>query len=275
MSLNADEDGVVNPPPPLASQKINTKKVRDARGNMVTDKGANGAFLAYREYQVKKEAAEKAKAEKMKRRAEKLAKGIPLDPEDELEKEGSIGVALIRTLFILTLVGLVLGWFITGSALWGYDGKWVQMNTYFPPPSLLLSEEELALFDGTSPDKPVYIGIDGHIYDVSAGRANYGPGGRYHNFAGIDAARAFATACTNGDRTHDLRGLTEAQMKSLEKWKKYYDNRPKYPRVGRVYHPAIKPRDPMPPPCGEEPTRAGAAPVPVDNVDKKPPREDL
>lgn len=40
-------DGTVNPPPPLESQTFNRKKVRDARGNLVTDKGANGAFLAY------------------------------------------------------------------------------------------------------------------------------------------------------------------------------------------------------------------------------------
>lgn len=55
--------------------------------------------------------------------------------------------------------------------------------------------------------------IDGDIYDVTAGAQSYGPNGKYHNFAGVDAARAFATACTNGHRTHDLRGLTEKQLK--------------------------------------------------------------
>ena len=44
---------------------------------------------------------------------------------------------------------------------------------------LKLTEEELKQYDGTNPDEPIYLAIDGTIYDVSASPAFYGPGGHY------------------------------------------------------------------------------------------------
>lgn len=38
---------------------------------------------------------------------------------------------------------------------------------------------QLAMFDG-SPDRPVYLAIDGIVYDVSANRRIYGKGGSYN-----------------------------------------------------------------------------------------------
>lgn len=46
MTTVVDDKGFVNPPPPLEGQ-VFKGKVKDARGNMVTDKGANGAILAF------------------------------------------------------------------------------------------------------------------------------------------------------------------------------------------------------------------------------------
>lgn len=40
--------------------------------------------------------------------------------------------------------------------------------------------KELARFDGSSMDRPVYVAIDGEVYDVSAGRRIYGKGGSYN-----------------------------------------------------------------------------------------------
>jgi len=50
------------------------------------------------------------------------------------------------------------------------------------------------------------------VYDVSANRRVYGPGGGYGFFAGKDAARAFVTGCFKTDLTHDIRGLDPAQL---------------------------------------------------------------
>lgn len=64
-------------------------------------------------------------------------------------------------------------------------------------------------YDGRDPEKPLYLAINGTIYDVSSGGRMYGPGGSYNVFAGRDAARGFVTGCFAEDQTADLRGLEE------------------------------------------------------------------
>jgi hypothetical protein len=55
------------------------------------------------------------------------------------------------------------------------------------------------------------------VYDVSANRRVYGPGGAYGFFAGKDGARAFVTGCFKDDLTHDTRGLDPEQLKVQRK----------------------------------------------------------
>ena len=69
--------------------------------------------------------------------------------------------------------------------------------------------DELSAYDGTDAEKPLYLAINGTIYDVSNGRRIYGPGGSYHVFAGTDAARGFVTGCFQEDRTADMRGVED------------------------------------------------------------------
>lgn len=71
------------------------------------------------------------------------------------------------------------------------------------------TDADLKEFDGTDPEKPIYLAINGTIYDVSNGRKHYGPGGGYHFFAGVDASRGFVTNCFAEDRTPDMRGVEE------------------------------------------------------------------
>ena len=70
-----------------------------------------------------------------------------------------------------------------------------------------LTDKELLAYDGTDPDKPIYVALNGTIYDVSAGRHMYGPDGSYSFFAGRDATRAFVTGCFDEDLTPDMRGV--------------------------------------------------------------------
>jgi predicted heme/steroid binding protein len=125
---------------------------------------------------------------------------------------------------------------------------------------------ELAQYDGTDETKPLYLAINGTIYDVSSNRRTYGPGGSYSVFAGVDAARGFVTGCFQEDKTADMRGvedmflplddpevdrlytaaeletLKQAELESAQKrvydalahWVNFFENSPRYARVGFV-----------------------------------------
>ncbi|ORX89194.1 cytochrome b5, partial [Basidiobolus meristosporus CBS 931.73] len=112
-----------------------------------------------------------------------------------------------------------------------------------------LSESELSLYNGEDPKLPVYIAIDGEVYDVTPGKEFYGKGGGYGFFSGRDASRAFATGCFKEHLTYDLRGLSLAQLESLKGWKEFYSNHHSYFHVGRVVHPPIDPKSPIPVDC--------------------------
>lgn len=42
-----------------------------------------------------------------------------------------------------------------------------------------ITEDDLKQYDGTDTEKPIYLAINGTIFDVSASPAFYGPGGHY------------------------------------------------------------------------------------------------
>lgn len=60
--------------------------------------------------------------------------------------------------------------------------KAVLSNTFTP--------ETLRPFNGDSSTTPIYVGIDGLVYDISLGREYYSPGSRYHSIAGTDGSKA-------------------------------------------------------------------------------------
>jgi predicted heme/steroid binding protein len=39
---------------------------------------------------------------------------------------------------------------------------------------------QLARYDGEDPAGPLYVAVGGEVFDVSANRRVYGPGGSYH-----------------------------------------------------------------------------------------------
>ncbi|KAI0034435.1 cytochrome b5-like heme/steroid binding domain-containing protein [Vararia minispora EC-137] len=219
---------------------------------MVSTKRANKPYLAYKEYRDRQEKLHQEWLERKKEREEKLARGEEVGPEEpDPTHEPEVGVAgLLKFIVYLLLFVLLTGKFVTGDFFWGYDGKWVHLKTYWPQgEGRLFSEAGLARFDGSNPDLPLYLAIDGDVYDVSSNRRVYGPGGSYHNMAGVDAARAFGTGCFAAHRTHDLRGLSERELRSVNHWKTFFRDHKDYTRVGRVSHPTIDPASPVPEPC--------------------------
>ncbi|KIY71763.1 cytochrome b5 [Cylindrobasidium torrendii FP15055 ss-10] len=217
----------------------------------VADKAANKPFLSYQRYRKQQtrehEAWEKRQAEREKR----IANGEDVGPEErDPTAEVDIGIfTILKWVVYAILLTSLAGKFLVGSYTWEYDGKWVQLKTYLPGPSQhLFTETQLAEFDGSRPGRPIYLAIDGEVYDVTNGRA-YQPGGSYNHFAGTDAARAFGTGCFQTHRTHDLRGLTEAELKGVNHWKEFYRDHKDYRKVGRVLHKPIDPASPIPEPC--------------------------
>lgn len=60
--------------------------------------------------------------------------------------------------------------------------------------TLRLTAEQLAQHDGSDLSKPLYVSVRGKVYDMSAGRSFYGPGGPYSVFAGKVSVRAALVA---------------------------------------------------------------------------------
>ncbi|CAO3680754.1 unnamed protein product [Rhizopus stolonifer] len=138
---------------------------------------------------------------------------------------------------------------ITESWTWGYRGKWTNIKTYLPRKELIFTETELSKYDGTDRSLPIYLAVDGDVFDVSKGAGWYGKGGSYSHFSGKDAARAYVTGCFKEHLTHDLRGLGPNELKGVEHWRKFYENHHTYHRVGRVLHEPIPDDVPIPEPC--------------------------
>jgi predicted heme/steroid binding protein len=128
-----------------------------------------------------------------------------------------------------------------------------------------LTPSQLSTYDGSNPDLPIYLAINGTIFDVSAGRRTYGPGGSYSIFAGRDATRAFVTGCFLEDTTDDMRDaeliyipvddiedevISSAERKTraererrearkkvhqeIQKWEDFYKDSKKYFEVGKL-----------------------------------------
>ncbi|RUS25659.1 hypothetical protein BC938DRAFT_471824 [Jimgerdemannia flammicorona] len=155
----------------------------------------------------------------------------PSGPDSETDislksnESGSLVFTVLKVFVWIVVMFFFCSYLVTETWTWGYEGKYTNLKRYIPKNELVLSEEQLKVYDGSDPNLPIYIAIDGEVFDVTEGRGYYGPvrasywnvvlGGSYHQFAGRDAARAWVTGCFETHLTHDLRGLTEEQMKVL------------------------------------------------------------
>lgn len=192
----------------------------------------------------------------------------------EIEDQGPIISLpdLLRIILTLLFASAALSYYLTSgeSFLWNFSPWFLKLGalkSYLRGP-VLLTPAELALYNGSSPDLPIYLSINHTIFDVSASPHTYGPGGSYHVFAGRDATRAFVTGCFADDTTSDLRGAEEVYMlvddpddpeeqalssgekklraererrearkrvqKEVEKWSNFYRNNEKYFEVGKL-----------------------------------------
>lgn len=152
---------------------------------------------------------------------------------------------ILRIVSGLLLINALLSWHFTSTSTWGYDGKYVNLrylNHLVRSKPVNFTMEELAKYDGTDRALPIYLAINGSVYDVSASPQIYGPQGPYRFFSGRDAARAFVTGCFHkkDEFTYDLRGLNSLEAeKDLRAWQDFFANSGKYFFVGTVEHPPL------------------------------------
>ncbi|TYJ57457.1 hypothetical protein B9479_001774 [Cryptococcus floricola] len=227
---------------------------RDINGNVVTDKPANRAILSAQKRQRTHDA--RVLAQRQKQQAARAQSG----QTEESSTAGMLGRMLMVLLFLPLLSS-----FTTQSYTFN-------LSPYFVPPLKRFWAEtplnpwklemkeftplQLAMYDG-SLDRPVYLAVDGVVFDVTSNRRIYGKGGSYSMMTGRDASRAFVTGCFETHLTHDLRGLSEDELKSVTHWKKFFENNEKYTKIGTVLNPPIDPSTPIPPPCrGEKKDKA-------------------
>ncbi|RDA94896.1 hypothetical protein CP533_4326 [Ophiocordyceps camponoti-saundersi (nom. inval.)] len=218
--------------------------------------------------------------------AKKFTSSSAADADDS----SSPWLDVLRVLTFLLVASCGLSYVISGGESWSW-GVIPSRPNYLKPAwwkakltgPLYLTPQELSAFDGKDEDKPLYLSVNGTIYDVSKGRHMYGPGASYHAFAGRDSSRAFITSCLDqGDNVPDVRGaeaaflplddaevdahwttaemaalhaeeLAEAKIRAhaaLKNWVDFFANSDKYHRVGYLkWDPAELQDKPLKPLC--------------------------
>ncbi|CUM66106.1 uncharacterized protein PRCAT00003761001 [Priceomyces carsonii] len=166
--------------------------------------------------------------------------------EQHNESERFSVIDIIRIFGGLLVLNALLSWWFTSSSTWGYYGKWLDPS-YLKfrafPSYLNLTLEELSMYNGSDPNLPIYVAVNGSVFDVSSSREIYGPkGGVYAKLSGTDSARVFVTGCFHrpDQFTYDLRGLDpEEADNDIRQWHNFYANHANYWLVGIVTHEKI------------------------------------
>lgn len=81
----------------------------------------------------------------------------------------------------------------------------------------VFSDIDIAHFDGTKSDKPIYMAVKGVVFDVTSGKEYYGMGSSYNALAGKDCTRAVAKMSLEPeDLISDTTGLSDSELEFLD-----------------------------------------------------------
>eukprot|EP00808_Paulinella_micropora_P008235 g10066.t1 len=106
-----------------------------------------------------------------------------------------------------------------------------------PTDGLIFTPEQLLEYSGQDENAPLYVAVRGRVYDVSAGRRFYGPGGQYHGFAGKDGTVEFGTGCRSErcfQPSLTAEGLSHYERREADRWVDFFEKHDKYTFVGTV-----------------------------------------
>jgi membrane-associated progesterone receptor component len=104
------------------------------------------------------------------------------------------------------------------------------------------TQKQLLYFDGnmdpkTQETKPVYLSVNGIVFDVTKGKDYYGPGGPYELFAGHECGVALAKMSFDAQYLDDLEGcskLNYGEKEELDNWINKFEHWRCYPIKGRL-----------------------------------------
>ena len=105
------------------------------------------------------------------------------------------------------------------------------------PPSRQYTLEELKQNDGTGPDGTILVGLNGKVYDVTAGKNFYGSGKYSARWLFLAAARLRAVICSRQARLKDvvmtrMTAITVSDLMELSDFDLYLS----WPSVDRLYY---------------------------------------
>uniref|UniRef100_A0A0K0DBP2 Cytochrome b5 heme-binding domain-containing protein n=1 Tax=Angiostrongylus cantonensis TaxID=6313 RepID=A0A0K0DBP2_ANGCA len=150
-----------------------------------------------------------------------------------------VGLAILLLLLFLLLFYF---WFqdksIISIVLILIDCQSIDAEVQFGDEMQVFKPEQLALFDGSRPSRPVYLAILGRVYNVDKGKKHYGKDGGYHFFAGRDATRAFVSGdFTEAGLVDNTDGLSHEDLLGIRDWVLFYEKEYKLVGVlvGRYY----------------------------------------
>ena len=95
-----------------------------------------------------------------------------------------------KVIIIAAIIIAAIAFFVGGIILYNQFQIEDKTSTAKQDTSLkVFHESDLLPFDGSDSLKPIYIGLDGLVYDVTAGKSFYATGGSYHYLAGKDSSK--------------------------------------------------------------------------------------
>lgn len=104
----------------------------------------------------------------------------------KMETKSRKGIVLIILLSVLTFVFVFIAVYRTKESEIAQSQALSKVSQQDLP---VMRAVDLSQYDGTDLTKPIYIGLNGYVYDVSAGKDYYKVDGTYHYLAGKDSSQ--------------------------------------------------------------------------------------
>ncbi|KAJ3217868.1 hypothetical protein HDU67_007154 [Dinochytrium kinnereticum] len=157
--------------------------------------------------------------------------------------EMNLDLSMSPSSLVNQLVENPVNWFLGSIAVYLAISVASTSQSELPPPKHPIvielrnyTPKELLKYDGVKTDR-IFLAVNGRVYDVTAGKGFYGPGGMYGNFAGRDASRGLAKESFDKEMLTDPEGsidkledLMADEWEALKGWAGFFQG--KYNHVG-------------------------------------------